>query len=504
MPPPPDSLLTQSSCEALRERLADAYTVDEIASVLGIQGEAAMSRSDVDSAERLSRGGTATESFFRLFRLGLDVSEEEATECFGRPLLLDLVGAGVLRQSDHGIRARLAVQAIAIGGATRWVFCDFGPDVRPGVVEVEHVLGPGHAATTLAQATIRRPVRRALDVGTGCGVQALYLSEHAAEVTATDLSSRAVALATATADLNGLPWRVLEGSLLDPVAHERFDLVVCNPPFVVGPGFTVGSDGFRYRDSGLVGDEVCRRLVSGLPSVLNDGGIAQLLANWAITADESWQERLASWLPSGLVDAWIWQREVAEPSEYVALWLRDGGLVPGTDEWRRRHREWMDWFVEDGVLAVGMGLISLVRRDGGTAVFDEVPQAVDAPIGAHIWAWFDRHAWLRDEAHTWLSEHFRTAPDLVLDAASTLVPGQGWQVALTTLRQSHGLRWEVETDEVIAGLVAACDGTVAMSAILDLVAGSLDVDAESVTAAVRPVVFDLVRRGFLIPSAVRS
>jgi methylase of polypeptide subunit release factors len=98
------------------------------------------------------------------------------------------------------------------------------------------VLGVGAAASTLAQSVVRTPVERALDVGTGCGIQALHLSRHSRSITATDLSQRALRMAATTAAVNGLTWDLRAGSLLEPVAAEQFDLIVSNPPFIVGPG----------------------------------------------------------------------------------------------------------------------------------------------------------------------------------------------------------------------------------------------------------------------------
>jgi methylase of polypeptide subunit release factors len=113
------------------------------------------------------------------------------------------------------------------------VVSDFGSDVRPGPLAPEHVLGIGTASLTLAQATPRSPVGRALDVGTGSGVQALHLGLHAEHVVATDISPRALRLAATTAALSGQKWDLRPGSLLAPVEGERFELVVANPPFVV-------------------------------------------------------------------------------------------------------------------------------------------------------------------------------------------------------------------------------------------------------------------------------
>ena len=54
---------------------------------------------------------------------------------------------------------------------------------------------PASAVVTLADLTIRRPVGTALDVGTGCGIQALLAARHAERVVATDINERALVFA---------------------------------------------------------------------------------------------------------------------------------------------------------------------------------------------------------------------------------------------------------------------------------------------------------------------
>ena len=67
-----------------------------------------------------------------------------------------------------------------------------GLDGAPDRVGADHVLGISSAATSLAQLTVREPVGRALDLGTGCGVQALHLAAHCRRVVATDVNQRAL------------------------------------------------------------------------------------------------------------------------------------------------------------------------------------------------------------------------------------------------------------------------------------------------------------------------
>src|SRR5690606_7733671 len=132
---------------------------------------------------------------------------------------------------------------------TWWLASDPGETVTGGPLPTDHVLGLGGASTTLTSWTPRPGVGRALDLGTGGGVQALHLSTHATAVVATDLSARALAYARFTAALNDLELDLRQGSLLDPVVGETFDLVVSNPPFVITPR-AEGVPLYEYRDGG--------------------------------------------------------------------------------------------------------------------------------------------------------------------------------------------------------------------------------------------------------------
>jgi SAM-dependent methyltransferase len=143
----------------------------------------------------------------------------------------------------------------------------------------EFVTGVSAASRTLATLTVRRPVERALDLGTGSGVEALLAARHAGTVIATDVNPHAVECAGLGARLNGLALDLRLGSLFEPVAGETFDLIVANPPFVVSPD----SD-FVYRDSVLPGDAICREVVRGAAAHLRPGGFATVLCNWICRA----------------------------------------------------------------------------------------------------------------------------------------------------------------------------------------------------------------------------
>jgi hypothetical protein len=500
-----EPLLQPHELVLLRDALR-GFTPDAVLEVLGPVGQAGLDRGDLLLAARELPCDDATATLTRLFLLGDEVPLDEARAVLGG--LSPQEVPALLQGTEDGVRSRLEIRPYAEAlrdedsETTSWlVVSDWGSDVAGAPLAADHVLGIGSASLTLAQYTIRDHAQRALDVGTGCGVQALHLARHSAHVTATDVSSRALRMAATTAALSGQSWDLRQGSLLEPVAGERFDLVVANPPFVVSSGLTTDSGGYDYRDSGLAGDELCRRLVTSLPRVITDGGVAQLLANWVITATRSWDERLSEWIDAQRCDAWVWQREVADPAQYVSLWLRDAGEQPGTARWRRRYDEWLTWMSSAGVVAVGMGAITLWNNgsDSPVRVLEDVPQAVQQPIGGAVAQWLPRQHYLqRTSDAELLHAALRTAPGVVRTRHDLIEDG-GWQTALSNLRLSDGMRWEVETDDAVSSMLAACDGSTPLNVTLQVLAASVDAPVDQVTDALLPVVRDLVSRGFLLP-----
>ncbi|MBE9941413.1 methyltransferase, partial [Cellulosimicrobium cellulans] len=241
----------------------------------------------------------------------------------------------------------------------------------------------GGASLTLAQVTVRTPVGRVLDLGTGCGIQALHAARHARAVVGTDISRRALGFAAFNAALDAAfdeasgpaagaaphgpatgRVELREGSMLEPVAGERFDLVVSNPPFVITPRAAGGAlPDYEYRDGGRSGDDLVRDLVTGVGAVLEPGGVAQLLGNWEHRRGVPWDERVGAWLDEAGLDGWVVQREVLDPAEYAETWIRDGGTTPEREPaaWAAAYGAWLDDFAARDVEAVGFGIVTLRR-----------------------------------------------------------------------------------------------------------------------------------------------
>ncbi len=331
-----------------------------------------------------------------------------------------------------------------------------------------------------------------LDLGTGNGVQALHASRHAERITATDVSPRALALARATFDLNGLDVELLEGEWFDPVARRRFDQIVCNPPFVVGPPRV----DYVYRDSGLAGDDASALVVRQLPGFLTEGGTGHLLASWLHVRGQDWADRVSRWLPPG-TDAWFVQRDIADPALYVGTWLRDAGIDPRSAEGRAKAAAWLDFFAEHDVDGIGFGFVTLRRTDAApTVVCEDLRQAYDDPLGAEAAAWLDRADQLRAHDSDLLDTVFRVPDSVVLERVDT--PGdEGWETAVRRVHRVDGPGWQHELDELTATLLAGCRGALPLTDLLDLLSAAHGEDPDTLRTAAVPVVRELVRHGML-------
>lgn len=108
-----------------------------------------------------------------------------------------------------------------------------------------------------------------LDLGTGSGVGAVVAARRAGRVVAVDINPAAVGCARVNVAANGIEERVevRQGDLFAPVAGERFDLVLFNPPFYRG---TPRDDADRAWRS----EDVAERFAAGLASHLTPGGSA--------------------------------------------------------------------------------------------------------------------------------------------------------------------------------------------------------------------------------------
>lgn len=512
------------------------YTVDGVAVLLGESASEALNRDQLIpaliSTGSAARGENATAALAAVVRLFLLAQPQQpATLDAAFPTLgtEGLVTLGLVQHGDDGMSAVVDLRpygweggaddsagddAVDSGSVELWVASDLAAHQRPGVLRHDHVLGIGQASTTLVQATIRRPVSRALDLGTGCGIQTFHLLQHARHVTATDISERALAFTRFNLLLNagplGLDPSNLEervalrlGSLLEPVAGEEFDLVVSNPPFVITPRSLDQSapNQFTYRDGGLPGDQIVSSLIRGLPKILAPGGTVQMLGNWEITAGTSWEERPQSWVGPD-TDVWIIQREQLGPDLYAETWLRDASESRDRARYQEAYSAYLQDFASRDVSGIGFGVVWL-RRPAGAAGrvierFEEITYPIEQPVGPHLGTAVERSDWLA--ANDLAAAHLVVADDVTEERHQR--PGAE-HPGVILLRQGAGLRRTNLLSTELAGFVSACDGDLSVGqiigALIALLGGEDGFDAGTFRTSLLAEVGNLVRDGFLLP-----
>ncbi|QBR92605.1 DUF7059 domain-containing protein [Nocardioides euryhalodurans] len=470
----------------LRQALAAAdFTHDGVLDLLGSRAHQALARNETTPALRRTTDGSALATLTRLFVLQAPVDAGAADRALPG-LVAELASESVLESSGGEVRALVDCRPYAADDRDLWVLSDLTPglDGGPNRVASDHVLGISPASTSLALLTIREPVGSALDLGTGCGVQALHLAGHSDRVVATDVNRRALWLARLGCELNEVGRVDLrEGSLFEPVAGERFDLVTTNPPFVISPP---GGEQLVYRDSGLPGDQVVEQIVRSAPAHLTDGGWCQVLANWAVLEGQPWDERLAGWIDDDC-SALVVQREVLDPGEYVELWLKDAGRH-GAPDYVERYDAWLGWLEDQAVEGIGFGWIN-VRSTPGPRTFLDWPYAVEQPIAPEIAGWG-----ARSSHRVALADRLVRREDVLQE--TTGIPGAEDPETIV-LRQQRGLRRARRADTVEAALVGACDGDLTVGQILGALGSLLDRDADELATAYLPVAGELVAEGFL-------
>ncbi|MDO5684117.1 MAG: methyltransferase, partial [Propionibacteriaceae bacterium] len=478
------------TADRLRAVLADTdYTVDAVLARIGDRGQRALGRNSTIAAEwALGRDADPLATLIRLWLLQRPVARRAVEQAL--PGLVDpLVAARILEADTDTVWAAVDVRPYAADdGTAGWVVSDLvnGLDAEPLPPTSDYVLGISPASTSLAQLTMRDPIASALDLGAGCGVQSLHLTRHTNRVVATDLNPRANELAAWTYRLSDVRIDQRLGSLYEPVADERFDLIVTNPPYVMSPP---GPERLVYREGSLESDGLVETIVRRSVDHLTPGGSLQVLGNWAILDPDRWTERLADWIPAGC-DALVMERERLDPFEYIEIWLADAGLI-GHPDHGRRYREWLDYFDDLGITGVGMGWL-MVHRSGSATPdirIEQWPHAVEQPVGPAFSAHRDAVAYAQRSDDEILATNWRLADDIITETIGD--PGAP-DPRHIVFRSQRGFRRAVEVDTALGGVLGACDGDLPLGAIMSAVAGLLEVDPDEVRRSLLPRIRELL------------
>jgi methylase of polypeptide subunit release factors len=507
--------VTSALVHQLRTDLDSAhFTVTTLTELWGVEADAALHRNERVPAlralavRRQENGQEASATLATIFVLGLTVLRDDLAAALPS-LGVDGAGElGLVAIDGNEVRPLLDLRPYSFvdghGAGSWWIVSDLGELALGQPLGEEHVLGVGGASVTLSGLMMQTPVGRVLDLGTGCGIQAMHAARHATQVVATDISKRALELAALNAQLNSISnIEFRHGDLFEPVRGERFDQIVSNPPFVITPRVD-GVPAYEYRDGGMEGDSLVEAVLRGVAAHLHPGGIAQLLGNWEYRVGQEAFRRVGGWIDGTGLDAWIIERDTQDAAQYAETWIRDGGTKPGTPDFDRLYAAWLDDFEARRVTDVGFGYITLRMPLAGSPTLRRLERlhgslgSNEAGLGLHLASVLVVHDWQAARTDAELaSSHLTVKPDVTEERHYW--PGAEHPTAMM-LRQGGGFGRTVRIETALSALVGASDGDLSVGAVVAAIAQLLDVDYAELLAELLPRVRDLLDDGFLLPA----
>ena len=432
--------------------------------------------------------GSPLSVIIKLFGRGIPVEAHLADAAFGGLSVADLEDLKLIERADQLVRPLVLIRPYQ----GLFIASDL-----PGS-QAEVVLGAVPASETLARLTIRKPAARALDLGTGCGLQALLLARHASQVTAIDINPHATALASFNAALNRLDnIDVREGSWFGPVDDQRFDIIACNPPYVISPDTS-----FTYRDGGLTRDHVSRMVLGESAAHLADGGFATVLCNWIHNGD--WAQPMRPWLEQTGCDALILHYATVDPVSYAKRWnmelqARDPRAFETT------VRRWVDYFRREHIEHIAFGGVILRRRAGaaesGGGGWVRALHMAEGPSGScsdQIVRLFEAADFLESPGRDLFAHSYALVDRHWIDQTLRYSGGQ-YAVAPAIFRTAPGLGLEAPIDARALEVVLECKGDRTLRELVESTARDRGEPVPEVMALVGETVRQLVEKGFLVP-----
>lgn len=146
----------------------------------------------------------------------------------------------------------------------------------------EHVLCPRQDTEVLVEEALKKikPGMKVLDLCTGSGCIAVSLAKLGfADVTATDISEDALAIARRNSQENGVDVHFFKGDLYDALPEQiRYDMIVSNPPYIPTSVINTLEPEVRDHEPGIALDGTAdglafyRRIISDSGNYLKEGG----------------------------------------------------------------------------------------------------------------------------------------------------------------------------------------------------------------------------------------
>jgi methylase of polypeptide subunit release factors len=265
-------------------------------------------------------------------------------------------------------------------------------------------------------------------------------------VVGSDVNARAIEYARFNGILNRAPnidWRV--GSWFEPMKDEHFDVIACNPPYVISPATQ-----YVYRDSGMEGDSVSEQVVREIAAHLAEGGFGTVTVSWASDPEDADAVPVRRWVEGIGCDVWVLHYRTEDPLTTAKSWNEQDAVDP--EAYGRVLDEWLAYYERLGIKAIAYGAGVLRRRTApqNWVRVDPLPGARLEPASDHIQRVFSAgdHLQSMDDVAL-LNERFSVPATLHLARVGGLASGDG-QVQLSL---DEGVGFQAGIDENLVNVL---------------------------------------------------
>lgn len=435
------------------------------------------------------RGDSRLHTICALFLLQMAVSVRDAAVALAPAGIASLIDAGLLRLDGNAVKTLFRIIPVR----DTFVVCDlkvWGRELPPDIV-----MGDSISSSIVMRSTIRKPVRRTLDLCAGSGIQAMEAALHSDTVIAAEKNPRAICLGEFSAVLNGrtnVTFR--QSDFYSAVDGGPFDLIVSNPPFAISP-----ESEFQFRDAGLGADRVAEHILRSAPQFLAEGGYCQVLCDWANYKGVGSEERLSNWAAGTGCDMAVIRGQSTTMKEYPIGWLADS-YANDPVEYQKKYETWVEHFEREGIESMTFGMIVLRRRAAARNWFHVTGDALDVGriSGGEVERIFAAKDFLEANASTedLLSQRLVLNKDARFDQR-LLQEADGWSLRECALAMSDFRIPVVNTDPYLGGLCGRLHGDRPLRDIVADMATTLRADPVRLAAQVVPLVRGLIERGFV-------
>ncbi|MBV9294601.1 MAG: methyltransferase [Acidobacteriaceae bacterium] len=463
------------------------YDVAHLGNEFGLEHSLHAKLDNLEPLLYRTSGDTRLHSLARLFFVGVPVAIEICRSLIPEEILTTFLETGALKQ----IGAQIEPQCLFVPFANLLAVCDTTSHRKDNP---DLVVGPSLATKLISRVTLHEPSEATLDIGTGSGILALEAASYSKRVVATDINCRAVEFATFGAALNGITnLTAVCGDAFAPVTGQRFSRIIANPPFFITPGKK-----HTYSDSPIELDGFCRQLAKEAPHYLEEGGVFQMLCEWAQVSGQPWQDRIRDWVAESSCDVLVLKGMQKKPADYAETRVNEAVLMHGGSA-GHSFNERISYFQERGVESIVGGVIIMRKRAGSNWVSIISSDGLGEAAGYSVRERFDALDFVssRSDAEM-LNTKFLLSTDAVLEQRQALTQ-RGWQFISIQLVTSQGLLDRLNLDETVAKFIPLFDGSRKLIEIAESVSASLEIPTQEAEQKCLQLVRRLLQGNFAKP-----